>query len=134
MAFKLTKQEQQTQKELADAARQEHSDFETAVEEYNEAIEAKADAVREAFEKYQTSCEALKAFADDIANERRTEYDEKSEKWQESERASNVEEWISSFENFDTDLDDFEIPDALDAGNADVVDNFENLENQPCEG
>jgi len=96
---KLTKQECENRNthviELEDAADR----LRTSVEEFNSEVERAWEQVTTALEIYNEALSNAREFAEHIANNIESFYDEKSLKWQESDRGSAVrsmqEEWAA---------------------------------------
>jgi len=121
MAIKLTKKEVSERDDLAGNLRQAMEDFESAREvlrafvegdttvpadqtvAYNDQI---TGAANEALAKLMVAIEEAENFRDALAIRLRDEYDEKSEKWQEGDKGSEADSFISEWESAD-----FEIPD-----------------------
>lgn len=74
MAFKLTKAEQATKDEIL-------------------------TQLHDTWDAYSSAVEKAKDFASVIAERSREEFDEKSEKWQESDRGHAANEWIEKWED-----------------------------------
>ena len=83
MAFKLTKRQETDRQIHVDELRKAHTVLEKAIEDYNEKIN---DA---------------KEFVEGVASDWRTEFDERSEGWQEGETGQVVEELISNWESME---------------------------------
>lgn len=114
MAFKLTKDEQATiQTKLADVAEAGEA-IDAAEKAYNDALEGLGDAVKTAVETYNTALGDLRTCIEEIAQEKRDEFDEKSEKYQEGENGQKVGRWVETLEERATELDDIEAPEGLD--------------------
>jgi hypothetical protein len=129
VAFKLTKAEldrkAEIESELTDAInklddgkRQLEEDMTNLVNKFNDDYVA---PLNEALEKAY-------GFADDIANERQGEYDDKSDRWQEGDRGSAAYSWISAVESARDACDQLTFPDAptFEFDAPDVSD-FENM-------
>jgi uncharacterized coiled-coil DUF342 family protein len=127
MAFKLTPAEQ-TQKndhfvklsaksdELLAARDVMNSKVQEAVEEYNGHVQAYNELVNEA-----------NGFRSDVASRLQGEYDDKSEKWQESDEAGSAQEFIDAWEGFEIEvLGETSVPE-LEAEQPNDLDSFEEL-------
>lgn len=98
MAFKLTKAER---KELADHAErlgELRAEVERKFEELTQALGPMTDGVNDAIRRYNEALDALKAFAEGIADEHRSAYDDKSETWQNGDRGQAADEFVTAWE------------------------------------
>jgi flagellar biosynthesis chaperone FliJ len=109
VAFKLTKAE--------DARKSEYeAELETlvgGVEDARNELQEKIQALVEEFnEKHiqplNDKLEEVRGFVEDIHSERQSDYDDKSEGWQEGDRGQNAYQWLSDWENGLNDLDGME--------------------------
>lgn len=90
---KLTKEQLETRDTLQQQLEAKHAEMEAAINAYNsvvEEVDTWRDAIVSAIESY---------------------VENRSEKWQEGEKAQAYDEWKSSFE--DIDCDPIEVPEAL---------------------
>jgi hypothetical protein len=71
----------------------------TAIEEFNGQVAHLFDTVQGAINAHNEAGEALVETLEGIGSDQRSEYDDKSEKWQEGDRASSINEWIEKFED-----------------------------------
>lgn len=129
MAFKLDKQESARREKLVADLKAEFAKIENQVAVYNietAKLRAPLDA---AVEAYNELLQEARGFAEDIARAADDEFDSKSEKWQEGERASAVSDWKQEWA--DVELEDFEIdyPEDLEV----ATEHADNLENLPAE-
>lgn len=129
MAFKLTKAELDRKGEIERTITEAVGKAEDGLRELEEAVKKLVDDFNT--EYIDPLNDALKAgydFADDIANERQSEYDDKSERWQEGDRGQAAYSWLSQVESA---RDCCEEMQSLDAPTFDYtlaeVDDFENL-------
>lgn len=91
---------------------------ETAREAYEEAVvtfnlvtaEAQAELMAKAKE-HAEAIAAAKAIADETAGELRSEFDEKSERWQEGEKGQAVESFVDQWESYADTLESPGLPD-----------------------
>ena len=114
MAFKLNKQESARKSELLVALQTEQAKLEDALRVYNEEASTAFGRLEAAKIAYNEALEAARSFAEDIASEQRTDYDDHSEKWQEGENGTAAEEWVSSWEDVELDGLELEEPEALE--------------------
>lgn len=156
MAFKLTKEEKKNRDEHVKSIDSKRDDLQGAINAYNEKMEevkaelqeaidvyndkmneAKAK-VEEALSDYNSALGDAKSFADDVANQGNSDFDDKSERWQEGEAAEAAREWIDAWENAELDEVEFDFPEEVSIDlpeelDADVENHHETLENLPEE-
>lgn len=108
MAFKLSAGEVQHLELLADGLDAERSKVEDAVRHYNETVAAAHEVLVEAIGGYNAGLEAARNAVADLQNVAQSEFDAKSNRWQQGERGEAVQDWIGEFENVASDLDDIE--------------------------
>jgi len=113
MAFKLDKTETAELEKLKKDVGEKFSLLETAVDEYNDKTEDLQGEVGTALATYNESLEAFRSFVNGIAEDRRDEFDDKSDSWKEGDNGSAAEDWISTWENAELDAGTIEFPDDL---------------------
>jgi chromosome segregation ATPase len=118
MAFKLSKAELERRSSLVQSLSDKKGQLEAEIEAYNSEVQELRGSVEEALDGYNTVLVEAKAFCDDIASTRQSEYDEKSDKWQEGDRASAAADWISEWENFEGDEIQLDWPEELELPDA----------------
>jgi len=104
MAFKLNKGEETRFEDLKLKLSEAHGELEAAISAYNTAVAEQQNSVEEALSNYNGKLAELKSFVDDFAGEKRSEWDDKSEGWQEGDAGSTANDWISAWE--ETDLEE----------------------------
>jgi phosphosulfolactate phosphohydrolase-like enzyme len=102
MALKLTKKESNQKHAFVTTLR----NIETDVAALLTKGPAVIDVINARVEKYNECLEDATSFVEEIASRLRDEFDEKSEKWQESERGSEIGEFIYEWENVSLDTAD----------------------------
>lgn len=107
MAFKLNKTESTRKAELLGALQAQQSALEDALRLYNEEASTAFGKLEAAKIDFNEAVEAARSFAEDIASERREDYDGHSEKWQEGDNGTAAGEWVTSWE--EAELDDLEL-------------------------
>lgn len=133
MTFALTKPLQKERDALLDKLRGAATDVQTAISDMNEAMADHKTSVEEAQEVYNELLGELQAFRDARVEEWRGEYDEKSEKWQEGERAETVSSWIEEYEGIDLEDINIDLPDDVDEPDMDHADSFAELQESASE-
>lgn len=99
MAFKLTRSEENRRDILADKLRDARMILDEAVAAQVAIIEDAYAAINAALVPYNEIVEKARGFVEDIASERDSEWDDKSERWQEGERGEAAREWISQWQD-----------------------------------
>ena len=130
MAFKLTRSEETRRDILADKLRDARMILDEAVAAQVAIIEDAYAAINAALVPYNEIVEEARGFVEDIASERESEWDDKSERWQEGDRGEAAREWISQWQDaadceIET-VDDLEVitPDWSPADVAEILDNL----------
>ncbi len=85
-----------------------HGKLVDAIAVYNAALAVARGELMLAYNAYNSTVNEAKGFADDIASVNQEIYDERSEKWQESEKGEAAKEWIDEWES--AELEEFEDP------------------------
>lgn len=129
MAFKLTKQESKRRDALRDKIAEARIELEEVIGDQVNAIEAAYAAINDAIEKYNEVAQEAYNFFDDIHSDRESEFDDKSESWQEGDRGQAASAWVEEIYDLRDSLEDIEevsfdgftleIPD-----HADLIDNL----------
>jgi hypothetical protein len=84
------------------------------------AIETAIDTTNGVIDEYNAILADVESFRDEVVGEMETYYDERSEKWQETDAGSSYQDWKSQFEALDVDqleqleLDDLKLADDLE--------------------
>lgn len=85
------------------------------IEALIEKFDNKKSLVEEALTQLNEVRDELRGVVEDIKDEMQSQYDDKSEKWLEGDRASPTEDWISDLEEVVSCLEDeIEMPDTAD--------------------
>lgn len=127
MAFKLTKAEKTQKAELATKLEEAKDKLLAEIASYNEKLAELGEPVQAAVEAYNDAVQAAKNFADDIASSRQDEFDEKSERWQESDNGCNAQEFINAWEGVDDSEAEVELPEEIAEPDLDVSEEFSEL-------
>ena len=107
MAFKLTKTEAVSRAELVNNLTKSKVEVQSAIAAFNEAVEREWQIVQEMINGYNEHLGAAREFRDRIVEDRQTDWDMRSEKWQDGDRGRAAGEWIEAWENLA--LDDLEM-------------------------
>jgi len=114
MAFKLTKADEARRDALIEKLEAARGVVADEVEAFNTDRADRLLVVDAAVVAYNELLEEVRGFVSDLASEHREAYDEMSEKWQEGDKASSVDEWISDFESVELDDIELDLPEPLD--------------------
>jgi len=114
MAFKLNKDQDSKLNMLLEKLTTSYDGLKTVVEEYNTGLKELQSKVEREVSKYNEDLSNLKSFVDEVTTEKREEFDEKSETWQEGEIGQAAEEWISTWEGAELQEITLQFPDELE--------------------
>jgi len=114
MAFKLTKTEETRLEKLKTDLTDTYSGLEKAVSDYNEGEDELRAAIDNALALYNQNLAEFRSFVEEVATDRRNEYDEKSDGWREGDNGSTADEWISTWEGADLEDAEVKYPDQLE--------------------
>jgi hypothetical protein len=130
MAFKLTRSEESRLELLRDKLADARLTLEAVFNAQSAVIEDAYAEINAALAPYNEIVEEARGFVEDIASEREGEWDDKSERWQESDRGQAArdwfEQWRSAAECEIETIDDLE-PTVPEFNPVDVSDLLENL-------
>lgn len=105
MAFKITGKKLDERDRLLQEVNEAKSKLEDAVTTYNAAVEDARSSINDFITAFNTALGNAKDFIEGVRDDAQTEFDEKSEKWQESDRGSQVQSWIDEMEGHADTLD-----------------------------
>jgi hypothetical protein len=114
MAFKLNKDQDSKLDTLLQKLVGSYDNLKTSVEEYNTGLKELQSKVEGEVSKYNEDLSNLKSFVDEVTTEKREEFDDKSETWQEGENGQAAEEWISTWEGAELQEITLQFPDELE--------------------
>ena len=128
MAFKLTKAQIAERDQFVERLQKLAGDVETAVTAANETVREALDGVNVHVRAYNEALDEARTFAEGVAEEFRSDYDDKSETWQEGERGQAANDFICEWENVNLDeADEADLPDVEVANVSDAADALEQL-------
>lgn len=114
MAFKLSKQELELRDQHVEKLERAWSNIEQAISSYNQVTnEELREPVEKAVADYNEVLGGAKEFAEKIANRMDGEFDEKSEKWRDSERGQAAAELRDTWQEMEMEKLELEWPDDL---------------------
>jgi hypothetical protein len=114
MALKLTKKQIAERDALAANLRLTASRLAIAITDYNETLSTVAPAARTATDAYNEAIEAARDFVNGIAEPAREGYDDKSPRWQESDKGVGADRWIREWEEISLEDADIEVAEPLE--------------------
>lgn len=123
----LNKQQQAEKGRICEHLRQAASKVESELQRFDEAVQDAAVPVQQAIESYNEALRNAAEFVENVASDLQSVYDEKSEKWQESERGENFKRWIEEWESIVLDDAEIEIPESVEPPDLSAADNIELL-------
>jgi hypothetical protein len=128
MAFKLSKSDIARRDELTEAVRNARSELDDEINAYNEKLgELKAE-VETALNAYNEKLADLKSWAEDIASEADSEWNDKSERWQEGDKGEAARTWIDEWQGFSAEDIEIEWPEDVSIDTMDdAADDVEQL-------
>jgi DNA repair exonuclease SbcCD ATPase subunit len=97
MALSLSKAERAQHAALAEALSSSHERLSAAVESFNAALEAARAELAPLVEDWNEKLSEAREFASDIKGNAEGELEEKSERWQESDKGRQAAEWIEAW-------------------------------------
>jgi uncharacterized protein YukE len=121
MAFKINTKDRAALDSLVARVQDERDALEDQLAEYNQVV---ADAVAQLNEKitaYNEAVEAVRANLDDLKNDFRDQFDNKSERWQDGDKGQAVNSWIETLEDVHGDIRDADLRDEHDELDIDSI-------------
>ncbi len=127
---KLTKAQVEARWRHMDALKASSETVEEAIDQYNQTMQEAWEKIEEAVSSYNEAIAQASEFKEEVYSEAQEYYDERSEKWQESDKGQSYQEWIDEWE---ADLDEIEVeqPDELEVPDMEASDSLENLPDEP---
>lgn len=116
-------------KNLREAA----GELETAVSEFNDALDDLKLRLQEKIDDYNMVLQEADSWRADVTGAMEEYYDERSDKWQDSPAGDAYSAWISEYQQLDLDEIDIDMPDNVDMPDVSNADEIENLPEQPDE-
>jgi hypothetical protein len=121
VTFKLSKQDIQRRSSYVEDLEKAWGELGHAIGTYNEAVAKLREPVDQAAAKYNEVLGEAKAFVEDIASQADSDFDEKSEKWQESDKGEAAGEYRDAWQNIELDELTLDWPDAFGIQDPDHV-------------
>ena len=126
MSFKLSKDERSRREEIVAALREAADKITEAVDAYKEALVAPTAAVEAAVAAYNAALAEASEFAQEVSGRIGDDIDEKSEKWQESEKGEAAGAWRDAWDELSLDDIEIEFPDEIEFDTPEHADELEN--------
>jgi len=114
MAFALKKQDKVTRDEIAQELRATGEALSTAIVAYNEAIELHNQFVEPLIDAYNEAVDRAVAFVTGIGGREQDTFDERTERWQYSDKGLAVQEWINSYRDAELEEINVELPEPFE--------------------
>ena len=127
MAFKITKSQMKELGDFAEDIGDCWRELEDVTNSANERIKAILAEVTTKRAEYEGKVEDAKRLADGIADDLRSEFDDKSENWQEGERGQVVDEWIDELFQHFSEAEDVSLDDELESFEIEVPNDVSHL-------
>ena len=128
---KLTKSQQHQKQKLIDRMNHARGDLETAVEEYNTAMEEAWGKVEAARDQLQEAIDEADQFRDEIATLQDDYYCERSETWQEGDAGQAYCAWKDEWSNELDEVGELEKPNELELPDTEAIDALDGMPDEP---
>ena len=127
MAFKLNKGQARQWDDYLEDLRGSANLLNEAIGSFNTAIKQAHDTLQDYVADYNQAIENAGTLVAELADEWQSQFDEKSDTWQESDKGQEIQEIISALQGFNP--DDFELGDVttLDTVEPDTAAEFESI-------
>ena len=127
----LDKDQEKKKTDLVDAIRTAQAELETAITNFNSVVEDEQDKVNGKLNALNEKIGEAREWAEGIASDMQSYYDEKSERWQEGDNGQNYSSWKEEYENLSADEVEVTFPDDLEVPDCTVAEDLENLPSEP---
>jgi hypothetical protein len=114
MAFKLTRAESRRRDGFVAELESAGAALSVAVAAFNETLAQAREALEQARDAYNEKLEEVREFVEDIASSREAEISERSERWQESDKAQAAQQWVEDWQGLDLEPVHIDITEDLD--------------------
>lgn len=111
MAFKLTKSDLQRRGDLAGEMNALRDALNEKIDELRGKIEGEVEDIKTARDELNEKIQEANEWQRDVASEHRSNFEEKSERWQQGDRGQAVEEWIGELE---AELDEADVDEVVE--------------------
>lgn len=103
--------------ELRDALNDAWKKLDAQIDTYNSSLDDMREEIETAVEEYNSAIAEAREFRDEIVQDIEDYMSERSDKWQESDKAEQYRAWQSEWEGIELDEMEFEMPDPLESPN-----------------
>lgn len=121
VAFKLSKQDTQRKAGYVEDLEKAWGELGQAIATYNAEAEKLRAPVEAAVTRYNEVLGEARGFVEDVASQADSDFDEKSEKWQESDKGEAASEYRDAWQNIELDDLTLDWPDAFGIQDPDHV-------------
>lgn len=107
---------------------------ESAITDFNTSMsELWNDSVLESLNDYNTVVEQAREFVEERHDQMQSQYEDRSEKWQQSEKGEAFQEWLNEWEEAQSELEDIDLamPVEVDTPDFSAVDAMDELSMEP---
>ncbi len=127
MAFKLDKQELKRRDQLFDELGEARAKLEDAVAVFNDDLNVAREKLQNQIAAYNEVVLEARGFIEDVASRLDSEFDDKSERWQESDKGQAAASLRDEWQNIAFDGIEIEYPEDIEIDGADHDGILENL-------
>ncbi len=127
----LTKDHLTKRDEIVAALRVAAEKVEAAISQFNANLEVAMAPVDAAVEEYNRVVEQAGELAVDVYFEAEADFCNRSEKWQDSEKGEEYQEWMDQWNNVSLELAEVGRPDELETPDLSAADTLESLPQEP---
>jgi hypothetical protein len=110
MSFKLNKNEEDQFARLKTALAAKHVELTTAINTYNKEVNEAVEPLQEMLQEYNKYLNELRSFVETVAEDKRGEFEDKSDTWKEGDTGSGVDAWLSAWESAELEEVTIEFP------------------------
>ncbi|PZV06982.1 MAG: hypothetical protein DCF22_22805 [Leptolyngbya sp.] len=103
---KLTQKEEEKKDGLSKHLKRKGKALDNAVEQFNDEIARLWESVETAIEEYNKALEKSKSFADEMVCKREEVYEKSSPRWRESPEADTFTAWLREWQNYLNTIED----------------------------
>jgi hypothetical protein len=127
---KLSRKQEIQKQELAEKMAAAKEGLEVEINAYNGVLQEAWERLEEALSKLNEAIQEAEEFRVEIAGAQEEYYDERSERWQEGDAGQAYQAWKQDWEMELSEVE-MEQPDDLEMPDAEAIDNFELLNDEP---
>lgn len=128
--MKLSKQDVERRDEYVKELRAAADVVEDAINVFNASMRDSWETAKQAIGKYNEIIAGVAGWRDDLVNQLESDIEEKSERWQDSEKGQSANDWKSEWENLDLETYDIDMPDEVESETLSHADDLEAVASQ----